>query len=82
MDISLNNIVDTSDNTIDNINLVMNQTDYNYATAQTKLIEFNNDYIKVIRNYLQIEEKKPVEKSLNQQMFSEMRSFFQPTNLQ
>jgi hypothetical protein len=82
MDISLNNIVDTSDNTIDNINLVMNQTDYNYATAQTKLIEFNNDYIKVIRDYLQIEEKKPVEKSLNQQMFSEMRSFFQPTNLQ
>jgi len=82
MDISLNNIVDTSDNTIDNINLVMNQTDYNYSTAQTKLIEFNNDYIKVIRDYLQIEEKKPVEKSLNQQMFSEMRSFFQPTNLQ
>ena len=82
MDISVNNTVDTSDITIDNINIVMNQTDYDYATAQTKLIEFNNDYIKVIRDYLQIEKKVPVEKSLNQQMFSEMRSFFKPTNLQ
>ena len=50
MDISVNNTVDTSDITIDNINIVMNQTDYDYATAQTKLIEFNNDYIKVIRD--------------------------------
>ena len=82
MDISVNNIVDTSDINTDNINIVMNQTDYNYATAQTKLIEFNNDYIKVIKDYLNIEEKVPVQKSLNQQMFSEMRSFFQPTNIQ
>jgi len=93
MDISLNNIVDTSDINIvdtsdinivdtDNINIVMNQTDYDYATAQTKLIEFNNDFIKVIKDYLNIVEKVPVQKSLNQQMFSEMRSFFQPTNLQ
>ena len=58
------------------------ETPSDHATAQTKLIEFNNDYIKVIRDYLQIEKKVPVEKSLNQQMFSEMRSFFKPTNLQ
>ena len=51
------------------IDLIISQTNYDYETAKIKLSEFNNDYMKVIKNYLGIEEKKTSNKSLNQQIF-------------
>lgn len=76
MDIS-NIYIDICNNSINEsyIQTIINQTDYSYVTAKNKLIEFNNDYLKVIKDYLNIEEKNTINKSLNQQIYSEMRNF-------
>jgi len=61
------------------IDMIIRQTDYNQETAEQKLLEFNNDVMAVIRDYM-----KPVEsistppinikkKSKNQQIFKEIR---------
>lgn len=61
------------------INLVMRQTDYTEEQAKEKLKQWNNNYINVIKEYLnpnfhnQKKEEKP--KTLNQQMLGEIRSF-------
>ena len=76
IDIS-NILIDSSNNYINEtyIQIIMNQTDYSYSIAKNKLIKFNNDYMKVIKEYLNIEEKKTSEKSLNQQIYNEIRNF-------
>ena len=58
----------------ENIQLILRQTDYNEEQAQEKLIEYNNDPLKVIRAYLGITEKKalPV-KSVNQEIYKQLR---------
>ena len=84
MDISniYQNTNDASNNDINNENLIttiMNQTDYDYTTAKNKLVELDNDYIKVIKNYLNINTSKNTnKKSLNQQIYKEFRTFFEP----
>ena len=55
---------------------IMNQTNYTKEEATNKLILFNNDYIKVIKDYMNIpihipEEKKV--KSVNQEIFRHIR---------
>ena len=55
---------------------IMNQTNYTKEEATNKLILFNNDYIKVIKDYMNIpipipEEKKV--KSVNQEIFRQIR---------
>ena len=73
-------IIDSSNDSITEsyIQIIINQTDYSFAKAQNKLIEHNNDYIKVIKEYLNIEEKKPINKSLNQQIYGEIINFLNP----
>jgi hypothetical protein len=61
------------------INLVMRQTDYTEEQTKEKLKQWNNNYINVIKEYLnphfnKKETKKPT-KTLNQQMMGEIRSF-------
>ena len=81
-----NSYIDTTSSYIDTSNsinetyiqIIMNQTNYSFKEAENKLTEHNNDYIKVIKEYLNIEEKKPINKSLNQEIYSEIRNFLSP----
>ena len=61
------------------INLVMRQTDYNEEQTKEKLKQWNNNYINVIKEYLNPnfnkKETKKSTKTLNQQMMGEIRSF-------
>ena len=61
------------------INLVMRQTDYTEEQTQEKLKQWNNNYINVIKEYLNPEfnkkEIKQTTKTLNQQMMGEIRTF-------
>ena len=65
---------------VDNcINIIVNQTDYTKEEAEKKYEEWNGDYIKVIKEYLNpnFEKKKKKEpiKSVNQQIMTEIRNF-------
>jgi hypothetical protein len=61
------------------INLIMRQTDYTAEEAALKLKQWNNNYINVIKEYLNPHfNEKPKEtktKTLNQQMMGEIRHF-------
>lgn len=61
------------------INLVMRQTAYTEEQTQEKLKQWNNNYINVIKEYLNPEfnkkEIKQTTKTLNQQMMGEIRTF-------
>lgn len=58
----------------DNIQIILRQTDYTEEQAKEKLIEYNNDPMKVIRAYLGITEKKaPAVKSVNQEIYKQLR---------
>ena len=61
------------------INLVMRQTDYTEKEAIDRLKKWNNNYINVIKEYLNPDFDQPREKSkpktLNQQMMGEIRQF-------
>ena len=61
------------------IDMIIRQTDYNQETAEQKLIEFNNDMMAVIRDYMNpsgaIKVNTNTEKkvSKNQQIYKEIR---------
>jgi len=59
-----------------NINIILTQTNYDEKVAREKLKEFNYDYIKVIRNYMGIPEKKQTNKinSINQEIYRQIRN--------
>lgn len=61
------------------INLVMRQTDYTEEQSKEKLKQWNNNYINVIKEYLnpefQQKKKETNTKTLNQQMLGEIRTF-------
>jgi len=60
------------------INLIRSQTNYNEAEALEKLTHWNNDYLKVIKEYLNpdFEKKKEIKKqSTNQRVMKEIRNF-------
>jgi len=61
------------------INLVMRQTDYTEKETIDRLKKWNNNYINVIKEYLNPDFDQPREKSkpktLNQQMMGEIRQF-------
>ena len=55
--------------------LVMRQTDYTQEVAREKLTAHNYDAIKCIKAYMGITEKKaPVQVSLNQQIYRQLRT--------
>jgi hypothetical protein len=55
------------------IHIICNQTNYDINTAKEKLLLFNNDYILVIKDFLNIPEKKEPIKSLNQEIYKQLR---------
>lgn len=58
---------------ISKIEMVVRQTNYDKETAEKKLSEFNNDPIQVIKDYLGITEKKAPIKSINQEIYKQLR---------
>lgn len=63
---------------MNNINIVLSQTNYNEEEANLKLREHNNDPMSVIREYMGIKpaEKKTTvnSKSLNQEIYKQIRT--------
>ena len=61
------------------INLVIRQTNYDIEQAKQELEQHNYDYLAVIKNYMNIPDKKQSietsNKSLNQKIYSEIRNF-------
>jgi hypothetical protein len=55
--------------------MVMRQTAYTYTEAKEKLQESNNNYLKVIQEYLGKTVKKEETKSVNQKIYKEIRTF-------
>jgi hypothetical protein len=56
------------------INIIKTQTNYDDYYAIQKLKDFNYDYMKVIRDYMGIKEKKPEPiKSVNQEIYKQIR---------
>ena len=80
-DIKKRNIKKTRQEEI--IKLVMRQTDYNEEEVKEKLLEWNNNYIKVIKEYINPKfDKKTstVYKSRNQGVMTEIRGFMDKVN--
>jgi len=80
-DIKKRNIKKTRQEEI--IKLVMRQTDYNEEQVKEKLLEWNNNYIKVIKEYINPKfDKKTstVYKSRNQGVMTEIRGFMDKVN--
>ena len=57
------------------IKIVCSQTNYDKETAIKKLKEFNNDFIKVIKQYLNPDFDKPVEKKKNKKKSNKSRNY-------
>ena len=55
------------------INMVQRQTDYTYDEAKEHLEKNDWDYNIVIRKYMGIPEKKEEKKTLNQEIFNQIR---------
>lgn len=56
------------------LNTITMQTDYTKEIALEKLKEFDYDCMAVIRSYLGTNNRKEKSKSLNQQIYSEIRN--------
>ncbi len=67
------------------IQVILRQTDYTYEEAREKMTEHKNDYMAVIRSYLKqgLKTTTPIAKplSMNQQIYKEIRSFMDETEL-
>ena len=65
----------SNDDLDEHVKKVMTQTNYTKEEATNKLILFNYDYIKVIKDYMNIPEKKTETKvkSVNQEIFRQIR---------
>ena len=80
-DIKKRNIKKTRQEEI--IKLVMRQTNYNEEQVEEKLLEWNNNYIKVIKEYINPEfdkKKSTIYKSRNQGVMTEIRGFMDKVN--
>ena len=59
---------------VERIQMIMRQTDYTEEQVIQKLIAFNDDHIKVIKDFMGITEKKaPQIKSVNQEIYKQIR---------
>ena len=57
------------------IQKIRSQTNYNEENARAKLLEFNNDYIQVLKDYMGIKNNNPTQvKSINQEIYKQFRS--------
>jgi cell fate (sporulation/competence/biofilm development) regulator YlbF (YheA/YmcA/DUF963 family) len=57
----------------DLIQMIIRQTNYTDEEARDKLIEHNNDSMTVIREYMGIKKEPNTKKTLNQQIYKEIR---------
>ena len=66
----------SNDDLTENIKKVMSQTNYTEEQAIEKLKQFNCDYMRVLKDYMGIPEKKaaPKVKSVNQEIFRQIRT--------
>jgi glucan phosphorylase len=68
------------------IDLIMRQTDYDEETANIKLAQWNNNYLNVIKEYMNpnFQEKPKEEKKTtkNQMIYGEIRNFMDDVNRQ
>jgi hypothetical protein len=65
----------SNDELAKNIKIIIAQTNYTEDQAIEKLKLFNNDYMRVLRDYMGIAEKKePKIKSVNQEIFRQIRT--------
>lgn len=56
------------------IQIILRQTNYSYNDAKNKLIDNNNDPIKVIKDYIGIKEKiNTPTSSINQEIYKQLR---------
>jgi ATP-dependent Lon protease len=55
------------------VKMVMSQTTYTKEEATEKLRIFNYDYIKVIKDFMKIPEKKIEVKTVNQEIYKQIR---------
>lgn len=58
----------------ENISIILRQTNYTEDEAIKKLIEYNGNYMLVIKDYMGIKDKKeqPI-KSINQEIYKQLR---------
>ena len=61
--------------TVSNIDIILRQTNYSKEEAREKLLEYNNDYIAVIKAYLGVKKEvnKPDITSVNQEIYKQLR---------
>ena len=66
----------SNDDLTENVKKVMSQTNYTEEQAIEKLKLFNCDYMRVLKDYMGIPEKKeaPKVKSVNQEIFRQIRT--------
>ena len=66
----------SNDDLMKNVKKVMSQTNYTEEESIEKLQLFNCDYMRVLKDYMGIPEKKeaPKVKSVNQEIFRQIRS--------
>ena len=64
--------MDTSCNQT-NIEIIQRQTDYTEEEIIEKLKEFDNNPLLVIKNYLGVEKKPEKKKTLNQEIYTQIR---------
>jgi coproporphyrinogen III oxidase-like Fe-S oxidoreductase len=57
----------------ESISKIMNQTNYSKEEALNRLRKNNGDYIKTIKEYLGVSEKTEKTKSLNQEIYRQIR---------
>jgi len=55
------------------IQIILNQTSYTETEAIEKMALFNNDHIKVIKEYLGVSNKTQKTRSINQEIYSQFR---------
>ena len=67
--------INTSANLEKSIQHIMSQTNYSETMAQEKFKEFNYDFMKVLKDYMGIPEKKENThiKSINQEIYKQIR---------
>jgi hypothetical protein len=72
----MDNITITCESDItEKIQMILRQTDYTEKIAREKLSEFQNDPIKVIKDYMGVPDKKEYQKkSLNQEIYRQLRA--------
>jgi hypothetical protein len=58
---------------VSNIDIILRQTNYSKEEAREKLLEYNGDYIAVIKAYMGVKKNTASVKSVNQEIYKQLR---------